>query len=94
MSIPDAKPEKVKHGIWTKDYDCVKGAIPNAAEGSTMVTIGTKAYIFGGFSRKMFNDLREFDTIYKKWVIRCPDYNTEKAYRPKEPEPRSAHTMV
>lgn len=59
-----------------------------------MVTIGTKSYVFGGFSRKMYNDLREFDAMHEKWTFRAPDYNIHEARRPKEPAPRSSHTMV
>lgn len=59
-----------------------------------MVTIGTKTYIFGGFSRKMYNDLREFDSTVEKWILRAPDYYLHEANRPKEPAPRSAHTML
>ena len=51
---------KLLHGYW----DCVtdaKGALPDSREGSTMAMVGETVYVFGGFSRDIYNDTRAYN---------------------------------
>ena len=58
----------MRHGIWAADFHSNVGPMPCAAEGAQMCSIGKKQFIFGGFSRRMFNELRQFDSEALKWT--------------------------
>jgi N-acetylneuraminic acid mutarotase len=44
-----------------------KGSLPEARKGATMNIINNQLYVFGGFSRDTFNDLKVFDLTTNKW---------------------------
>jgi len=79
--------KRIFHGYW----DClneVKGCLPESRKGSTMNMIDNQCYIFGGFSRDTYNDLKVFDVFMNKW-------NTvETSSMRVIPDPRVSHTMV
>ena len=57
---------KLLHGYW----DCItdaKGCLPDAREGTTMAMVGETVYVFGGFSRDIYNDTRMYNLDTKTW---------------------------
>jgi hypothetical protein len=52
----------IRHGIWHQDYRLATGSLPSSVEGAQACTIGTRCFIFGGFARTMYNELRCFNT--------------------------------
>ena len=42
----------------------------------------------------MFNELREFDTLKNNWSVLCPDLKRWETERPKDPDARTAHSLV
>ena len=78
---------RLLHGYW----DCVtdaKGALPDSREGSAMAMVDSTIYVFGGFSREIYNDTRAFDVDTKTWTV----INYEPGRR--VPDKRQNHTMV
>lgn len=53
-----------------------------------MNLVGNELYIFGGFSRDTYNDLKVFDFFTSKWI------EVETSAMRVIPEPRVSHTMV
>ena len=54
------------HGYW----DCIidsKGGIPESRKGTTMNLVGNELYIFGGFSRDTYNDLKILNLSSNRW---------------------------
>ena len=59
---------KLLHGYWDSVTD-VRGALPDAREGSTMAMVGETVYVFGGFSRIIYNDTRAYNQDTNTWRI-------------------------
>ena len=78
---------KLLHGYW----DCIteaKGCLPDSRESSTMAMVDETIYVFGGFSREIYNDTRAYDMQHKTW--------RPIVYEPGErvPDKRQNHTML
>ena len=57
---------KLFHGFW----DCAtddKGSIPDSREGAAMAMVENTIYLFGGFSREIYNDTRSYDLDSRTW---------------------------
>ena len=57
---------KLLHGYW----DCIteaKGALPDSRESATMALVDETIYVFGGFSREIYNDTRAYDMSSRTW---------------------------
>ena len=54
------------HGFWNSLSEC-KGVVPDTREGASMTKIKSNIYIFGGFSRVLFNDLKVLNLETLKW---------------------------
>ena len=75
------------HGYW----DCItddKGSIPDSREGSAMAMVDNTIYLFGGFSREIYNDTRYYEIDNNVWGTVQPGPDS------KIPEKRQNHTMV
>lgn len=83
----DLLQRKLLHGFWDCPVDD-KGSIPDSREGAAIASIENTIYLFGGFSREIYNDTRFYDLDSNTWgtVEPKPDF--------KVPEPRQNHTMV
>lgn len=55
------------YGLW--NVLNTNGSMPDSREGSTAAMIGNNLYIFGGFSRDIFNDMRILDMNSLKWRL-------------------------
>ncbi len=75
------------YGLWS----CIDatGSQPDSREGATTCTINNSLYLFGGFSRDIFNDMRVLDLNVGRWRLIMS--NDKKQKKPAE---RFAHTMV
>ena len=60
------KNKRIFHGYWDCIND-VKGCLPEARKGASMNIIGSEIFVFGGFSRDTYNDLKVFDVTTCKW---------------------------
>merc|ERR1712176_501155 len=58
--------KQIFHGYWDCITD-VRGCLPEARKGATMNMLNSQIYIFGGFSRDTFSDLKVFDLTLSKW---------------------------
>ena len=58
--------KKIFHCYWDILNES-KGCLPEARKGATMNMINNQLYVFGGFSRDTFNDLKVFDLTVCKW---------------------------
>ena len=54
-------------GLWECNY--ALGNMPHSREGGSGCLIGDDLYIFGGFSRDLFGDLRVLNTDINKWKL-------------------------
>ena len=73
-------------GIW--EVKASTGSLPDAREGLTAAMLpNDNLYMFGGFSRGLYNDIRTVNVTTQKWEMIQTPYNTS-------PEPRFAHTMI
>ena len=75
------------HGYWDSIQD-TKGGIPESRKGTTMNLVGNELYIFGGFSRGTYNDLKILNLNTNKWR------EVDTAQMRVIPDPRVSHTMV
>ena len=57
---------KIYHGYWDCIHD-VKGCIPASRKGASMNFIENEIYIFGGFSRDTYNDLKVLNLDSCRW---------------------------
>jgi N-acetylneuraminic acid mutarotase len=71
-------------GIW--ESIITNGSLPDSREGSTGCIINNNVYIFGGFARNLFNDLRVLDANFR-WKILDNTISDN-------PSPRFYNTMV
>lgn len=81
------KEKRMNFGYW----DCIsdiKGCLPESRKGASLNLVGNELYIFGGFSRVTYDDLKIFDIFSSKW--REVETSTMRVI----PEPRVSHTMV
>ena len=78
---------KCLHGYWDCETNA-KGSLPDTREGSTMAMIDNTIYVFGGFSREIYNDTRAFDVDTKTW--RVVEYEPGR----RVPDKRQNHTMI
>ena len=75
------------HGYW----DCItddKGSIPDSREGSAMAMVDNTIYLFGGFSREIYNDTRYYEIDNNVWGTVNPGPDS------KIPEKRSTTLKV
>eukprot|EP00347_Sterkiella_histriomuscorum_P022130 403331578 len=63
-----------------------QGSIPDSREGSTACMIDNNLYLFGGFSRDLFRDVRVFDIQTQRWRLIMPNKGNM-------PHARFAHSM-
>lgn len=75
------------HGFWDT-YSEFSGTQPDAREGATMNQLNGVLYIFGGFSRVMFNDLKILSLESLKWKSFSDE--KDKVW----PKVRNNHTMA
>ena len=81
----DLEKNYIASGLWESVQTV--GAIPDSREGSTGIVLGTYLYLFGGFSRDLYQDLRKIDlTSGKRWIL----YH----FVGEKPPARFNHTMV
>ena len=74
------------HGFWDT-YQEYGGTLPEAREGASMTQLNGALYIFGGFSRVMFNDMKVLSLDNLKW---------KSAFEEKDkvwPKVRNMHTV-
>lgn len=53
------------YGLWSILQ--ANGSIPHSREGATATVIDNNLYIFGGFSRDLFNDIKILDMNHMRW---------------------------
>lgn len=73
------------YGLWEVAQHNT-GSMPDAREGAAACVLGNNFYMFGGFSRGIFNDMRVLDTQKMKWKL--------IAAMNGEPAARFSHSMV
>ena len=75
------------HGYWDSITEA-KGPLPDSRESSAMAMVDDTIYVFGGFSREIYNDTRAYDMSCRTW--------RPIKYEPGErvPDKRQNHTMV
>ena len=78
---------KMLVGYWDSIAD-TRGCLPDSREGSTVAMVGSTIYVFGGFSRDIYNDTRAYDQGTKTWKL--------IQYEPGQrvPDKRQNHTMI
>lgn len=79
--------KQIFHGYW----DCLQetsGCLPEARKGTSINIIKNQLYVFGGFARNTFNDLKIFDMTMNRWE----EAKTEASRV--IPDPRVSHTMT
>ena len=79
--------KRIYHGYWDAIND-VHGCLPESRKGASMNLVNNEIYVFGGFSRDTYNDLKCFNINTSKWREVQP--KTSRAI----PDPRVSHTMV
>lgn len=57
---------RLMHGFWDNIFEC-QGNLPDAREGATISLLNEKIYVFGGFSRILFDDLKVLDLVSGIW---------------------------
>jgi hypothetical protein len=59
--------KKLIHGFW----NCLpaEGQLPNSREQSSAVQIKDGIYLFGGFARDVFSDIKFYSLTKQKWFI-------------------------
>lgn len=55
------------YGLW--NILQTNGSIPQSREGGTCGLVDSHLYVFGGFSRGIFNDVRVLDLNNMKWRL-------------------------
>jgi len=80
---------EITTALWESDKP--SGIIPVARESGAACIIENDMYVFGGFSREVFNDLRILDLNNHQW--RVVDYESSEA-KNSAPSPRYCHSMV
>ena len=75
----------ILHGFWDTLSDC-SGIHPDTREGSGMAILRNKLYIFGGFARELYCDMRVLDLKTKYWST--INYSSEFV-----PKPRARFSM-
>ena len=58
---------KLTRGIWMTKKNI--GSKPCSREGATLAVANGKIYLFGGFARTLFNDIRTFDPFSHLWSL-------------------------
>lgn len=59
---------RLLHGYWDSVTEA-KGALPDSREGTAMAMVDQTIYVFGGFSREIYNDTRAYDVDTKTWRV-------------------------
>ena len=77
---------QIRHGIWTNEYRNSSGEAPSAFESAQAATLGYNKYLFGGFGREIFNEMRYFNSKTVKWSLIKTNGDV--------PLPRAGHSMV
>ena len=72
-------------GMWD-NIDTV-GSTPDSREGASACLMGNKIFVFGGFSRLLFKDIRYIDTSDYRWKMIVPTPSTA------DPPGRYNHSM-
>lgn len=78
--------KKIFKGFW-KILDSITGSTPPTMEGATLCYSNNALYLFGGFSRDVYDEMRICDLNKKKWSIVPPGTVFET------PPKRYGHTM-
>lgn len=58
--------KKLDHGYWDLIKD-TSGCLPESRKGASMNLVANEIYVFGGFSRETFNDLKVFNISQHHW---------------------------
>lgn len=75
----------MNQGYWESIKDEMTGCLPDSREGASTNLLDNKLYLFGGFARELYSDIRVLDKQTNAWrMIDC---------KGTKPEPRFAHTM-
>ena len=53
--------------LWDNNF--TQGSTPHSREGATACLINGKIYMFGGFARDVYSDLRVLDRSENKWTL-------------------------
>ena len=59
--------KEMMYGLW--NILSTSGSIPQSREGGTCCVIDSNLYVFGGFSRDIYNDIRVLDLNHMKWRL-------------------------
>lgn len=54
--IEKLESKKIQRGLWEVKL-CI-GTLPDSRESCAMVAIGNEVYLYGGYGRELFDDLR------------------------------------
>lgn len=57
---------KLMHGFWDNIFQC-SGSLPETREGASTNLLNDRLFIFGGFSRILFNDLKAMNLSNNHW---------------------------
>ena len=77
---------RIQHGYWDAINE-TSGCLPESRKGATMNMINNEIYIFGGFSRDTYNDLKVLNISHNHWR----EVHTQSRVLP---DPRNCHTMI
>ena len=58
---------KLMYGFWDTVGECT-GTHPDAREGHGMAIVNNQLYVFGGFARNLFNDMKVLNLETKHWT--------------------------
>ena len=64
--------KEIVQGFW-KTLDSILGSAPSSKEGTTIIYDNSKLYLFGGFAREVYNDMKILDINKKKWHTVVPE---------------------
>ena len=79
--------KEIVQGYW-RTLDSLLGSAPSSKEGTVIVYDNNKLYLFGGFAREVYNDMKILDINKKKWYTVVPETKYEW------PVQRYGHSMV
>ena len=79
--------KRLYHGYWDAINE-TSGSLPESRKGASMNLCNNEIYIFGGFSRDTYNDLKVFNLNTNHWR------EIEASNSRVVPDARVSHTMV
>ena len=85
-NLASLRNKRIYHGYWDTISE-TSGCLPESRKGATMNVMNNEIYVFGGFSRDTYNDLKVLNVNQSHWR----EVHTHSRVIP---DPRNAHTMV